>query len=226
MENLRLSFPEGENRRAVLGIPFWRVPEGQLVGVRGASGMGKSSLLNVLAGMLRPDTGRVCWGGEEPFLLTERERAAWRGRRVGFVFQDFRLFSSLGALENILLPATFSSWRIPVELHNRAEALLDDMELGRGARERSVASLSRGERQRVAIARAVLQEPAILLADEPTASLDERNAARIADLLAGFAKDMGSTLIMVSHDPEVLGRAERVMELRHGALRECEREAA
>lgn len=218
LQDLLLTFPENGRRRTVLDISYLKVISGEHVGIRGASGSGKSSLLNVMSGLVLPDRGSVRWGATEPGTLPEHERDRWRGRHIGFVFQDFQLFPELEALENVLLPATFAGWRIPSELIRRGRGLLDQMAV---CPSRKVRALSRGEKQRVAIARAVLLEPGIILADEPTASLDEANAGQVTDLLAGYARMLGSTLIVVSHDDAVLAGMGRVLTLNRGIVREA-----
>lgn len=218
IRDLLLTFPEGDRRRTILDIPDLTVTSGELVAVRGASGSGKSSFLNVASGLVLPDRGEVRWNGIAPGDLPEHRRDLWRGRHIGFVFQDFRLFPELETLENVLLPVTFSHRRIPEPLRRRGRELLEQMDVTPG---KKVRVLSRGEKQRVAIARAVLQEPEIILADEPTASLDADNAARVADLLVRYARSLGSTLLVVSHDEDVLARTDRVLTLNRGLLREA-----
>lgn len=216
IRDLLLTFPEGDRRRTILDIPDLTVTSGELVAVRGASGSGKSSFLNVASGLVLPDRGEVRWNGIAPGDLPEHRRDLWRGRHIGFVFQNFRLFPELETLENVLLPVTFSHRRIPEPLRRRGRELLEQMDVTPG---KKVRVLSRGEKQRVAIARAVLQEPEIILADEPTASLDADNAARVADLLVRYARSLGSTLLVVSHDEDVLARTDRVLALNRGLLR-------
>lgn len=218
LQDLLLTFPENGRKRTVLDIPYLKVTSSEHVGIRGASGSGKSSLLNVVSGLVLPDKGSVRWGTTVPGVLPEHERDRWRGRHIGFVFQDFQLFPELEALENVLLPATFAGWRIPEELIRRGCGLLDQMSV---CPSRKVRALSRGEKQRVAIARAVLLEPGIILADEPTASLDEANAAQVTELLTGYARALGSTLIVVSHDDAVLTGMDRVLHLNRGIVREA-----
>ena len=195
LQNILLTFPEGGQRRTVLDIPYLKVTSGEHVGIRGASGSGKSSLLNVVSGLVLPDRGTVRWGATVPGALPEHQRDRWRGQHIGFVFQDFQLFPELEALENVLLPATFTGWRIPEALIRRGRGLLEQMHV---CPTRKVRALSRGEKQRVAIARAVLLKPGIILADEPTASLDEANAGQVTLLLSGYARTLGSTLLVVS----------------------------
>lgn len=215
MQDVVVSFPEGRGRRVVLDIPSLQIPSGAQLGIRGVSGSGKSTLLHILSGLLLPDQGAVCWGNTSLTRLSEAQRDQWRGRHIGFVFQNFRLFPGLNALENIVLPVSFSYWRLPACLRHRAQSLMERMEI---PATRRIEWLSRGEQQRVAIARAVLREPALLFADEPTASLDSENAQRITDLLLKIATELGSTLLVVSHDEDVLSRMRQTVRLHRGKL--------
>ncbi len=206
------------DRQLILDIDELALPAGSHLGLRGASGSGKTTLLSILSGILVAREGRVLWDDLEPARLAEAERDRWRGSHVGTVFQDFRLFDPLSALDNVLLPVTFHAWSIPEVLRGRACALLDLMHV---AKDRKARLLSRGEKQRVAIARAVLRRPEILLADEPTASLDKASAVQVTRLLQKLAHDLGSTLIIVSHDSTVLERIPMVLTLERGHLTEA-----
>ena len=196
LQDILLTFPEGGRRRTVLDIPYLKVTSGEHIGIRGASGSGKSSLLNVVSGLVLPDRGTLRWGATVPGAL----------------------FPELEALENVLLPASFTGWRIPEALIRRGRGLLEQMHV---CPTRKVRALSRGEKQRVAIARAVLLKPGIILADEPTASLDEANAGQVTLLLSGYARTLGSTLLVVSDDDAVLADMDRVLDLNRGIVREA-----
>ncbi len=182
--------------RTILQIEELQIPAASEVAVTGSSGAGKTSLMRVLSGMARPDTGRVVWAGENISALGESARDAWRGENCGFLFQDFGLLEGLSALENVLLPETFRG-RITTESKARATSLLD--ELGVPAHTRA-GRLSRGEMQRTALARVLMGRPRVIFADEPTASLDEANAKRVAEALRSAAKNLAATLIVVTHD--------------------------
>jgi putative ABC transport system ATP-binding protein len=192
------------------------VPPGTLLGISGPSGSGKTSLLHVLAGLLRPRTGTVRWGDVELVRLGEGARDRWRRSHVGFVFQDFHLIPELSARDNVLLPAWFGQLRAGAVLSARAATLLERMGIPDTGRRAGV--LSRGEQQRVAMARALLAGPRILLADEPTASLDGVTAAQMTDLLTAQAREAGATLIVVSHDPALLARMDQVRRMDKGVL--------
>lgn len=219
--------PESESKalpRRILSIAALELPAGSLVGIKGASGSGKTSLLGVLSGLLRPHSGTVIWTEEQgrSVLLSaasEARRDRWRGERVGMVFQDFQLVDGLSALENVVLPLTFRAWVVPARSRERAANLLHEVGIER--LDQRVERMSRGEKQRVAIARALLREPGLLLADEPTASLDEKNAGIITELLVNSAQALGCTLVVVSHEAAVLARMHRVLHLERGVLHEC-----
>lgn len=211
-----LSLGFGKQAAPILSLPHLVVAPGTLLGIAGPSGSGKSSLLYLLSGLLRPGKGSVHWGDTDLTSLSEGACDAWRRQHVGFIFQDFHLIGELAPLENVLLPAGFHGWHIPADLRARATTLLDlvGVPTNRG----SVVDLSRGEQQRVAIARALLFDPPILLADEPTASLDAVAADNCADILFTYARNNNRTLIVVSHDHTVIDRCARVLHFDKGRL--------
>ncbi len=184
--------------------------------VTGPSGAGKTTLLHAIAGLVKPDDGVVMWGDADVGSWPEMRRDRWRRDTVGLVFQDFQLLPELGVLDNILLPTCFDHWRRPAELRDRAIKLAARVGLDDFSRCASV--LSRGEQQRVAVARALVRRPALLLADEPTASLDPENGARITDMLLEMAEETGATLLIVSHDRAVLDQVGRIYHLEAGAI--------
>ena len=191
---------------------------GRVVVLAGPSGSGKSSLLYALCGLLPADSGTVRWADTELTTLDEAARDSWRRRHAGFVFQNFHLIEEMSPLDNVLLPAWFERFSAR-GLTGRARQLLD--ELGVPVRKRA-GLLSRGEQQRVAIARALLLDPPVIFADEPTASLDAAAGAEVWSILAGLARREGRTVLLASHDPEVLRQADRVLRLDHGRLLEHE----
>ena len=216
LQDILLTFPEGGRRRTVLDIPYLKVTSGEHIGIRGASGSGKSSLLNVVSGLVLPDRGTVRWGATVPGALSEHERDRWRGQHIGFVFQDFQLFPELEALENVLLPATFTGWRIPEALIRRGRGLLEQMHV---CPTRKVRALSRGEKQRVAIARAVLLKPGIILADEPVAALDPVTAKQVMQDFVHINQEMGISILLNIHHVELaLEYADRIIGIRAGKI--------
>lgn len=190
------------------------VKEGEAVAVVGASGSGKSTLLGLLAGLDVPSTGRVLIDGEDLFALDEDGRARLRGRMVGFVFQSFQLLPALTALENVMLPLELAGGADAV---SRARAMLDRVglaeRLGHHPRQ-----LSGGEQQRVAVARAFVTEPKLLFADEPTGNLDSTTGEHVIELLFEMNRERGTTLVLVTHDPELAKRCDRRLHIAAGAI--------
>lgn len=184
------------------------------VAIVGASGSGKSTLLAILAGLDTPSDGSVRLRGQNLFSLNEDERAAVRARELGFVFQSFQLLPNLTALENVMLPLELRGVR---DAREQAAAMLTRVGLGErlGHYPRV---LSGGEQQRVALARAFVQRPALLLADEPTGSLDFATGASVMELMFELNREAGTTLVLVTHDREIAARCERQLRIEAGRL--------
>ncbi|MFE8146785.1 ABC transporter ATP-binding protein [Brenneria goodwinii] len=214
IQGLNVTFPDTSD--AVLDIPALHIAAGSLVAVMGPSGSGKTTLVNAITGMDNSGTGSVFWAQQDIRQLNEAERDRWRARHVGLVMQDFHLFPGMNALENVLLPTHFHYWRIPSELKKRAADLLSQVGLSTG--NRPVEVLSRGEKQRVAVARALLSSPEIIVADEPTASLDAHSGEQIADLLATLARENNATLVAITHDKRLASQMTRCLQLEKGRL--------
>lgn len=193
---------------------------GQTLGVRGASGAGKTTLLHCLAGIESPGGGSIRWGNDDICTMPAAALTRWRQQHLGLVFQDFHLVEGLSALDNVLLPATFNTWRPTPTQRNRAAELLHRVGLDSPSRRAEL--LSRGERQRVAVARALLFEPAVVLADEPTASLDPANREIIGNLLLDLVREQSATLVVISHEAGLLDRLDRQYELHNGSLHAVE----
>jgi putative ABC transport system ATP-binding protein len=217
VSGLSLSYPSGGSaRQTVLAIDSFALPRGGALGISGPSGAGKTSLLHALCGISRPDAGSIVWDGREISGQAEANRDQWRRRHVGLVFQDVHLVPELSGLENVLLPLRFDQWRLPRGAAGKAGSLLAAM--GIPDQSRPARLLSRGEQQRVALARALVREPDILIADEPTASLDALSAATVARMLIEAAAERNATLIVASHDPDLLARLPRRARLELGRL--------
>jgi len=199
-----------------LRIERMQFEPGKLTAVSGPSGSGKTTLLLTLAGLIAPSAGRVLWNGEAISVWPEAKRDAWRCRNAGLVFQDFQLIPELSPLANVILPGSFGGGPRGGSLKARGLALLE--QLGVPQSRQRIEDLSRGEQQRVAIARALLFDPPLLLADEPTASLDRSNAEFVTKLLADAAR-AGKTVVVVSHDDLLLREASRVHRLDRGLLK-------
>jgi putative ABC transport system ATP-binding protein len=208
------SYPDGSGRLTVLAGIDLSVQQGEWVAVVGRSGSGKSTLLHVLGGLDSDFTGEVEVAGTRLAGLKDRELSAFRGGKVGFVFQSFHLVQGLSAAQNVALPAFFSGAGEPPR--PRALECLERVGLSSKA-DRSPAQLSGGERQRVAIARALFGRPKLLLCDEPTGNLDGATGAEIIALFAGLHQE-GLTLLSVTHEERVSQAASRVLELKEGRL--------
>lgn len=185
------------------------IAEGEFVAVRGPSGCGKSTLLMVAAGLSRPTEGRVSLDGDDLYALGTGARAAVRAEKIGFVFQMFHLIPYLNVCENVLVPTMAGAQRGEAE----AKAALEGLGMADRLSHRP-SELSTGERQRVALARALLNEPRIILADEPTGNLDPANKFRVIDILRDYAKQHDATLLTVTHDHDLLGRFPRVIDFK------------
>ncbi|MBC8129746.1 MAG: ABC transporter ATP-binding protein [Rhizobiaceae bacterium] len=201
------------------GVSFAPVP-GALVAVTGPSGSGKSTLLNVLSGLVRPEAGQVTFAGSNVSALSETRRDRWRRDTIGLIFQSFHLIDELSPRQNVACAAWFDRLSAKA-LYPRADELL--ARLGVPTRRKTLKGFSRGERQRVAIARALLFDPPIILADEPTASLDGAAGREVGALLVSLARDEGRTVVAVTHDPELIAVADVVHDLDHGRLHRRQR---
>jgi len=201
--------------RAVRGATL-SVERGEFVAVEGPSGSGKSTLLGLMAGLEAPDSGTVTVLGHDLARLSTAERARLRRSRIGIVFQTYGLVASLTAIDNVALPLRLAGCAA-AEARDRASEALAAVGL-RVAGPARIDELSGGERQRVGIARAVVARPALILADEPTGSLDDRQGRIIVDLLARQTRESGTTVVLVTHDPQSAAGADRRIEMRDGSV--------
>jgi putative ABC transport system ATP-binding protein len=203
---------DGAPVHALLDVSF-RVEAGEFVTIRGASGSGKSSLLNILGCLDRPSQGVYRLAGEDISACSDRQLARIRNHRIGFVFQSFNLLARTTALENVEIPMVYRDGHVD---HKKARAALD--RVGLGGRYRHFSSeLSGGEQQRVALARALINDPALLLADEPTGNLDQTSGNEVMAILGDLHKE-GRTILLVTHDDAVAAHARREILLRDGCL--------
>ncbi|TQQ91235.1 ABC transporter ATP-binding protein [Cronobacter sakazakii] len=216
VHHLNKSVGQGEHALSILTGVELVVKPGQSIALVGESGTGKSTLLAILAGLDDGTSGEVRLLGEPLHQMDEEARARLRARDVGFVFQSFMLIPTLNALENVELPAMLRGETSKAS-RQQAQALLEQLGLGKRL-DHLPAQLSGGEQQRVALARAFNGRPAVLFADEPTGNLDRQTGDRIADLLFSLNRDSGTTLILVTHDPELAARCDRTLRLRDGKL--------
>ncbi|MBM4020639.1 MAG: ABC transporter ATP-binding protein [Planctomycetes bacterium] len=210
LENVRKGFamPGGE-RVDVLDVPSFRLAAGEQVALEGSSGSGKSTLLHVIAGIMRPDSGRVVVAGTDITTLSEGRRDRLRADTLGLVFQQFNLLPGFTALENVLVAMSFASGQPD---RARAAALLEAVGLAHRLHHKPV-ELSTGQQQRVAVARALANRPAVVLADEPTASIDAAHQQQVVDLLRNTCTGHGVALLVVTHDADVARQFPRRLAL-------------
>jgi lipoprotein-releasing system ATP-binding protein len=209
-------FVTGSETLEVLRDVSLSVPEGGTAAISGESGCGKSTLLGLIGGLDRPTAGSVCVGGREITELGESDLSKYRNREVGFVFQFHFLLKDFTAMENVIIPGMLGS-ESSRALRERGRQLLADVGLDHRM-DAWPLELSGGERQRVAVARALINEPRLLLADEPTGNLDERNARAVEDMLFDLVRRYGRTMILVTHDLALASRADSRFLLAAGAL--------
>lgn len=210
------AFTTGKLRSAVLQDLSLDVGAGELTLISGPSGCGKSTLLSILSGLQRPDQGGVSALGQDLGELNTRELERFRLHHTGFVFQGFNLFPALNALEQVALPLSYLGLSDP-EARRRAANSLEEVGLG-PRMELRPSELSGGEKQRVAIARALAKEPELLFADEPTSALDAANGQIVIDILHRIARTHGTTVLCVTHDPRLVGHADRVLTMEDGRI--------
>ncbi|MCX6590176.1 MAG: ABC transporter ATP-binding protein [Acidobacteria bacterium] len=215
VQGLTRSINSGTHLVSILkGIDF-SIPRGQFVAIMGASGSGKSTLLGLLAGLDTPTTGAIIIDGTDIARMAEDDLALLRGQKIGFVFQSYQLIPTLTAEENVLLPVELAGdGRADV---SRARELLQLVGLGDRLDHYPV-QLSGGEQQRVALARAFILKPPILMADEPTGNLDSTTGQQILELLISLNRREGATLVLVTHDRQLAGHADRIITLRDGLI--------
>jgi lipoprotein-releasing system ATP-binding protein len=210
-------FQEGSTTLEVLRGLNLEVRAGERLGVIGASGSGKTTLLQILGGLDRPNAGCVEIDGRDLHALSEPERGTLRNHTIGFVYQFHHLLAEFSALENVAMPLLVRRMSA-ADAQRRATALLERVGLGARLKHRPH-QLSGGERQRAAVARALVTAPRLVLADEPTGNLDGRNAEQVFALMLELNREMGTSLVIVTHDTRLAARMERVLELENGVLR-------
>ena len=192
------------------------VKKGEIVAIIGKSGAGKTTLLQIIGTLDRPTKGEVLIDGTNVFTLGEKELAAFRNRHIGFIFQFHQLLPEFTALENVCIPAMIAREK-ESDYKPRAEQLLRDLGLGERMNHKPN-ELSGGEKQRVAAARALMMRPSIILADEPTGSLDEKNKKELSKLLIHLRQEYGQTILLVTHDKELASIADRIIEIKDGRI--------
>jgi putative ABC transport system ATP-binding protein len=220
-ENLSRDYQQGSDTVHALRNVNLEIEEGDFTVLAGSSGSGKTTLLNMLGALDKPTEGKVWLDGKETTSLSRHEQARFRRDRIGFVFQFYNLIPVLNAYENTEFVMLLQG--VPAEeRHRKAMGLLKKVGL-KGLEKRKPHELSGGQQQRVAIARALASDPAIILADEPTANLDSRTEADLLDLMEDLNREMGTTFLFSSHDPDVIKRAKRLIRLHDGEVVSDER---
>jgi putative ABC transport system ATP-binding protein len=218
VEELRKSYVVGDvTVHALRGVTL-EIDRGSFVAVVGASGSGKSTFMNILGLLDQPSSGHYWLGGEDVSGFDRDRRAVLRNRTIGFVFQSFNLLPRTSAIENVELPLVYNGKAWPTaERHRRARALLDAVGIGARAHH-TPSQLSGGQQQRVAIARALVNEPELVLADEPTGNLDSRTSVEIMEILQRLNRDTGVTVVLITHEPDIAEYAERMVMFRDGRV--------
>lgn len=214
VKDIRKSYGQGESKVEVLKGINLEIKQGETLALIGKSGSGKSTLLSLLAGLDRPDHGDIMIQGKSITGMKEKDLTIFRASHMGIVFQQFHLVSTLTALENVLLPLELLKRE---KAREAAESLLDAVGLSHRSHHLP-SQLSGGESQRVAIARALAINPSILFADEPSGNLDEETGEKVMDLLFNMVLKTGTTMVLVTHDPDLAKKCSRVVHLEHGSL--------
>ena len=210
------NYYDGQLNVQVLDNLTLQVDKGQSIGIVGASGSGKSTLLHILGGLDKPTSGRVSLMGQDLSELSQKQLSGLRNRHLGFVYQFHHLLPEFSALENVMMPLLIGK-RPKEQARERALLMLEKVGLNDRVLHRP-GELSGGERQRAAIARALVTDPACLLADEPTGNLDRKNALNILDMMMELKQELGTALVVVTHDDEMAARFDRVLNMTDGAL--------
>ena len=217
LRDIHKTYHLGEVDVPVLKGISLRVAQGELVALMGTSGSGKSTLMNILGCLDHPTTGEYWLDGEEISGLSAKQRARVRKRMIGFVFQTFNLLPRTSALENVMMPLAYVEDILERQMRQRATELLQKVGLAERL-DHQPSQLSGGQQQRVAIARALVNQPHILLADEPTGNLDSRTSEEILQMFQGLNRSDGLTIILVTHDPDVANHAQRIVRIRDGLI--------
>lgn len=216
VENVVKQFRQGDRQVAALARVSLEVPQGRFLAIMGASGSGKSTLLHLMAGLTKPDEGRIVINGTSLGELDDRALTLFRRRNIGLVFQSFNLIPTLSAEENILLPLMLDNRNGDAGIL-KVNELLTALGLS-GRRTHRPDAMSGGEQQRVAIGRALISDPAVILADEPTGNLDSANSRAVCELLRDLSQKQNKTIVMVTHEPTVAAYAQEVAVLKDGLL--------
>jgi putative ABC transport system ATP-binding protein len=218
VRDLEMALRSGQQLFQILKGINWEIPRGSIQLLMGPSGSGKTTLLSIVAGLLKPSAGKVILLGEEMTKMSRSKLSRFRLHNIGFIFQDFNLFPALTAAENVELALNLKGIKGRVARH-QSHDLLEQVGLGDKVKQKPQ-DLSGGQKQRVAIARALAGHPQLIMADEPTASLDSQSGHAVMELLRQLAKEGGCTVLIVTHDPRIVDVADQVAYLQDGVLRQ------
>ncbi len=217
VEKISKVFDSGSGKVTALDSVSFSVPDGQFASIVGRSGSGKTSLLSLLGALEKPTSGSIQVGGQDITGLGDRALIKYRAKQIGFVFQSYNLVPNLNAIENVMLPMEFAG-TAKSERRPHAQELLNQVGITEDKQLRKPSRLSGGEQQRVAIARAIANKPRLILADEPTGNLDSQNGKMIFQLLHQLAKSQNTTVVVVTHDLSIAGKADKSFTLTDGKL--------
>lgn len=212
LKNIEMIYDDNGTKINAVKVKKLEVKEGEKVAFIGSSGCGKTTLFNLISGMITPTKGNVEVEDVDLTTLTESERDLFRANHIGYIFQDFNLFPDFTVLQNVVLPMSFSKRYIKPEMEKEALAMLKRVGLDK-KKDQKVKTLSGGEKQRVAIARSIVNKPNIILADEPTGNLDYKNGAKIMDLILQIAKEEKATLLVITHNNSQLELFDRSINI-------------
>ncbi len=212
LKNIEMTYDDNGTKINALKVKSIKVDDGEKVAFIGSSGCGKTTLFNLISGMITPTKGNVLVEDTDITTLTESERDLFRANHIGYIFQDFNLFPDFTVLQNVVLPMSFSKRYKKEEMEKEALNMLKRVGLD-NKKDQKVKTLSGGERQRVAIARAIVNKPNVILADEPTGNLDFKNGAKIMDLIIQIAKEEKATLLVITHNNSQLDLFDRSINI-------------
>jgi ABC-type lipoprotein export system ATPase subunit len=224
LTDLAKHYKQGKNIVKALDGVSLTIQSGEFVAVVGRSGSGKTTMLDLLGLLLRPTAGRILIDGVDTGTLKDGERATMRGERIGFIFQEFNLLPTLNAIENVMLPLRYRRGKDP-DGKARALRLLEEVDLADRV-EHKPSELSGGQAQRVAIARSLINNPALVLGDEPTGEVDSETSTQLIDLMRRMNRERGVTFVIVTHDMEIANRTDRIIRLKDGQVISDERISA
>ena len=216
LENVSKTYSSGDIKFDAISNLDLDVKKGEFLAIQGPSGAGKSTAMNILGSLESPSEGKVFFNEEDISIFDESELAQLRGKKLGFIFQNFNLIPSLSSIENVALPFLFQN-KPRIKAYEKAKELLEEVGLSHRINH-IVTKLSGGEKQRVAIARALVNDPEIIIADEPTGNLDSKTGKEIFSLLLNLNKQMGKTIIIITHDDKLAKKSKRVLKIVDGRI--------